>query len=182
MRDQHLITALIRQLFGEQSRLADRSHFEGHSHESRGRIGASPLLILCSDINLVIQGCLACQWHTGSLLAISDSGPEEWVEQGDFCPFANERRSSDSFNNIDWYRRSVPVEWRSIPWLSDDYLGISAYSGHSALCPEYGCMIQKSATSQPAAHVCKVRNGLIVQLESEKWKNAKSFIATARIN
>lgn len=46
---------------------------------------------------------LVTHWHS-----VSDKWqwPWGWVERGDSCPFANEHRSSDSFNNNDWYGRS----------------------------------------------------------------------------
>lgn len=73
-RDQHLITPLIRQLFGEQSTRADRSHFEGHDQRSRRRFitSACPPSWMWS-----YKGCLACRRHADTLLAINDSGPEE---------------------------------------------------------------------------------------------------------
>lgn len=44
--------------------------------------------------------------------------PRGWVEMGDSCPFANEQRSSDSFNNTGWYRRRSSCRYKvAIPPL-----------------------------------------------------------------
>lgn len=112
-RDQHLKAPLIRQLFVEQSKPVDRRDFEGHNRESRRRIIP---LILCSDVNLVIRGCLACHRHTDTLLVISDSGPEDEWSKVTLALLLMSTVALTHATTLTDTGGVAPAECRSIPW------------------------------------------------------------------
>lgn len=81
-------------------------------------------------MNSVIRGCLACQRHTDTLLAINDSGPEDESSKLTSAlslmsaPLTHSTTLTDTGG-------VAPVEWRNI--FPGDYFRIPTYSAEHHL-------------------------------------------------
>lgn len=121
-RDQHLIVALIRQVFGEPSKLAATRHFE-IPEAGRGTVYYQRLF---SNVNLVIGGCLACQQHPDALLVINNSGHEDDSSKVTSALVLMSAALTHSTTLTD-IGGVAPAEWHGI--FPRDYFRICAYSG-----------------------------------------------------
>lgn len=119
VREQHLIRNI---LWRTKQIVCQRCLWGAHEEEFR----SSLLRTRWSVVNRIVRGRLACRWHQRAARNMWQ-WPWGWVEQGDFCPFANEQLSSASFSPVDW-SVSCSAEWQGNKVTSPSWISSKIYS------------------------------------------------------